>query len=114
MRLGVVLCKWPKSRPKGNINIGKNQMVRNVNPKHMNQLEKDIEREKKNIFYCMHPAVNVEKERLLYEQMDKEENLDDLHFKYEKAFTEATTKAPIRLNAKTYDGLNMTGTWQKF
>jgi hypothetical protein len=46
--------------------------------------------------------------------MDKEENLDDLHFKYEKAFKEATTKAPIRLDAKTYDGLNMTGTWQKF
>ena len=49
-----------------------------------------------------------------YEQMDKEENLDDLHFKYEKAFKEATTKAPIRLDAKTYDGLNITGTWQKF
>ena len=44
-------------------------MVRNVNPKHMNQLEKDIEREKKNIFYCMHPAVSVEKERLLYVQI---------------------------------------------
>ena len=53
-------------------------MVRNVNPKHMNKLEKDIEREKKNIFYCMHPAVNVEKERLLYEQMDKDLGLWDI------------------------------------
>lgn len=77
-------------------------------------MEKDIEREKKNIFYCMHPAVSVEKERALYKQMDEEENLDDLHFKYEKIFTESTKMAPIRLNEKTYDGLNMTGTWQKF
>jgi len=114
MRLGVVLCKWPKSRPKGYIWSGKNQMVRNVLPKHAKQMEKDLEREKKNIFYCMHPAVSVEKERALYEQMDKEENLDDLHFKYKKAFTEATTHAPIRLNEKYYEGLNMTGTWQKY
>ena len=46
--------------------------------------------------------------------MDAEENLDDLHFKYEKIFMETTEYAPVRLDGKYYDGLNMTGTWQKF
>jgi hypothetical protein len=46
--------------------------------------------------------------------MDAEENLDDLHFKYEKIFMETTQYAPVRLDEKYYDGLNMTGTWQKF
>ena len=91
----------------------KNQIVRKVNAVHIKQMEKDIEREKKNIFYCMHPAVDTQKERKLYEQLDKEENLDDLQFKMHKTFKEATKKAPIRLN-NHYDGLNMTGTWQKF
>ena len=45
--------------------------------------------------------------------MDAEENLDDLHFKYEKIFME-TKYPPVRLDEKYYDGLNMTGTWQKF
>jgi len=114
MRLTAILCRWPKSRPPGNIWSGKRQMVRNVRPSHIKQMEKDIDREKKNIFYCMHPAASVEQERALYKQMDAEENLDDLHFKYEKIFMESTYKAPIRLNEKYYDGLNMTGTWQKF
>ena len=34
----------------------KRQMVRNVRPSHIKLMEKDIEREKKNTFYCMHPA----------------------------------------------------------
>lgn len=37
----------------------KRQMVRKVKKHHMRQMEQDIEREKKNIFYCMNPAVTV-------------------------------------------------------
>jgi len=114
MRLTFALLKWPKSRPAGNIWIGKNQMVRKVTPKHLRQIEEDVQREKNNIFYCMHPAASVEQERALFELMDKEENDQDLKFKMHKALQEATFKAPIRLNKEYYDSLNMTGTWQKY
>ena len=43
----------------GNIRLGKRQMVRKVEKYHMRQMEQDIEREKKNMFYCMNPAVTV-------------------------------------------------------
>jgi len=114
MRLSVVLFKWPKSRPPGNIWSGKNQMVRRVFPKHLEKLSEDIEREKKNIFYCMHPAATVEQERALYELMDKEEKEIDIKFKLHKALEESTIKAPIRLNQEYYEGLDIRGTWQNF
>ena len=34
-------------------------MVRKVEPHHKRQLQEDIDREKKNIFLCMHPAATV-------------------------------------------------------
>ena len=34
-------------------------MVQKIYPHHMSQMEKDILREKQNIFYCMNPAVSV-------------------------------------------------------
>ena len=63
--------------------------------------------------WLIYSFFSVEQERALYKQMDAEENLDDLHFKYEKIFME-TKYPPVRLDEKYYDGLNMTGTWQKF
>ena len=34
-------------------------MVRKVQPHHKRQIQDDIDREKKNIFLCMHPAATV-------------------------------------------------------
>ena len=44
MRLTQLLMVWPKKRPNGNIWIGKNRMVQKVQPWHMSNMEKDIER----------------------------------------------------------------------
>ena len=43
----------------------------------------------------------------------KEENISDKWFRMHKAYKEATTHAPLPLK-NHYDGLNMTGTWQKY
>ena len=107
-------------------------MVRRVFPIHKQRMEKDIIREKNNTFLCMHPAVSVvspyelsirwdfyklclfqEQERVLYQLMDKEENTSEKWFQMHKAYKEATTHAPLPLK-NHYDGLNMTGTWQKY
>ena len=152
MRLGLVLFKWPKVRPPGNIWSGwvfllfyilikpyefvtsrKNQMVRKVQPHHKRQIQEDIDREKTNIFLCMHPAATVvtipawycnewmynvllilqEQERILYEQLDKEEDPKTTLLKLHKAGEEATNFAPIPLNGH-YNSLNRIGTWQKY
>jgi len=113
MRLGIVLCRWPKFRPAGNIWAGKNQMVRKVWPHHKRQIQEDIDREKKNIFLCMNPAASVEQERILYEELEKEEDSKSLLSKLNKAGAENTTFAPIPLN-NHYETLNRTGTWQKY
>jgi len=113
MRLGLVLFKWPKIRPPGNIWSGKNQMVRKVQPHHKRQIQEDIDREKKNIFLCMHPAATVEQERLLYEQLDKEEDPKTTLLKIHKAGEEAKKFAPLPLNGH-YNSLNRSGTWQKY
>ena len=44
--------------------------------------------------------------------MDKEENVSEKWFKMHKAYKEATSHVPLPLKGH-YDGLNMTGTWQK-
>lgn len=113
MRLGIVLCKWPKSRPPGNIWIGKNQMVRIVEPWHKKRIQKAIDQEKKNIFYCMNPAATVEQERALYRLMDQEEDPKDEAFNSKKAYLESRKLAPLRLNGH-YNILKGEGTWQKF
>lgn len=113
MRLFAALCVWPKNLPPGNIRIGKRQMVRKVKKHHMRQMEQDVEREKKNMFYCMNPAVTVEKERALYQQLEKEEDTREVYFKMMKAYKESTTMAPRPLS-NHYDILNQSGTWQKY
>ena len=83
----------------------KHQMVRKVEPHHKRQLQEDIDREKKNIFYCMHPAATVEQERLLYEKLDKEENPKTILLKINKAGEEAKKFAPLELSGH-YNSLN--------
>lgn len=100
----------------------------------MKNIRNDIEREKKNIFLCMHPAATVvgvlffktfiftrntismqfqEQERALYQLLDKEENPDDLQNQMGKDFSERRRLRPIRLDGH-YDTLNSNGTWQKY
>lgn len=61
----------------------------------------------------MNPAATVEQERLLYEQLEKEEDSKALLSKLQKAGAENTNFAPIPLN-NHYNSLNRTGTWQKY
>jgi len=79
----------------------------------MSQMEKDILREKQNIFYCMNPAVSVDQERALYEEMDNKEDTKSKYFEMMKTMKEATIMAPRPLS-NHYDILKTTGTWQKF
>ena len=109
-------------------------MVRKVQPHHKRQIQDDIDREKKNIFLCMHPAATVvtipdiaievflklkyrvflqEQERLLYEQLDKEEDPKTTLLKIHKVGEEAKKFAPLPLNGH-YNSLNRSGTWQKY
>jgi len=111
MRLGQILLKWPKNPPRGLITIGKNQMVRKVESKHLDRMAKDIAREKQNIFLCMNPAATVQQERALYSELDKEES--KLAFELSKALNESYKGKPIRINGH-YEVLKSTGTWQKF
>ncbi len=79
-----MLAKFPKNRPNGNIWIGsvpfslslesfnkldqdlitcskpfrKHRMVLKVTDRRRGQLLDDLEREKKNAFFCLHPAVD--------------------------------------------------------
>merc|ERR1719510_1394259 len=95
MRLTQILMTWPKKRPGGNIWTGKNRMVLKVNPWHMNQMKRDIEREKKNVALCLNPYITVEQERVLTQAREKtEERPDKTLFKMRKAFLEKTADCP--------------------
>lgn len=107
-------------------------MVRIVEPWHKKRIQKAIDQEKKNIFYCMNPAATVvrnfivfflknflhkfgfqEQERALYRLMDQEEDPKDEAFNSKKAYLESRKLAPLRLNGH-YNILKGEGTWQKF
>jgi len=50
-------------------NFRKDQMVLKVQDYHKPQLLKDVEREKKNMMYCMRPAVSVVSHTLFINEM---------------------------------------------
>jgi len=85
---------WPKKRPNGNIWIGKNRMVRNVEPWHMNALEKNIAREKKNIHMCLNPILTPEEERQSVPARQGALRVDQVLFRMRKARLEQTAMAP--------------------
>jgi len=95
MRLTQLLTMWPKTRPKGAIWSGKQQMVRKVEPWHLNQLNKDIQREKKNAHICLNPCITPEQERVGLAAAEKTQpRKDQLLFRLRKAKIESTTMAP--------------------
>jgi len=95
MRLTQILLKWPRSRPNGNIWIGKDKMVRLVKPKDLNKMEKQIALEKKNSYACLNPYISPEEERIA---MAARENIgprpDQLLFRLRKKRAEVTSMAP--------------------
>ena len=50
MRLTLMLCKWPRSRPNGHIWSGKHQMVQKVKDKHLNTMNRQIAMVIKTVF----------------------------------------------------------------
>lgn len=74
-------------------------MVEKVQPHHMKQFDKDIEREKKNIFYIMHPALNLEEQEALDRKIaETQPDPDKTWFKLRKITIESTKMAPVPLS----------------
>ena len=71
MRLTNILFKWPKKRPHGNIWIGKDRMVAQVQPWMKSRIQKNVENEKKNMFYCVNPAVSIQAEDAYFKYMNE-------------------------------------------
>lgn len=94
MRLTQLLMMWPKKRPNGNIWMGKNKMVRTVEPWHMKALEKNIEREKRNIHICLNPILTPEEERQSVAARQGALRVDQVLFRMRKARIEQTAMAP--------------------
>ncbi len=100
MRLTLALLKWPKVRPNGHIFIGKYRMVRKVRDKHLEDMRRDIEREKANAFLCMHPAISWEREQRIMEKQEEEgPRQDQVWFRMRRARVEQQQRmVPVPLS----------------
>merc|ERR1711973_763923 len=106
MRLTLVLCKWPKNMPKGNIWFGKDKMVPRMLGPNRNRLMKKIEMEKANMSYLLRPAVSFEAEDAFHKHMATiQPSEQDIKDTLEKAELEASVMAPIPISDH-YDILN--------
>ena len=106
MRLTNILFKWPKKRPHGNIWIGKDRMVAQVQPWMKSRIHKNVENEKKNMFYCVNPAVSIQAEDAYFKYMNENgERPNEAWWKLRKNQVEKTYMAPIPLSDH-YEPLN--------
>jgi len=111
MRLSLILAKWPKIRPNGNIWIGKHKMVLKVSDRRKGALLEDLEREKENMFYCLHPAVSKGEEKALYEKLAEDTpDPSKQWFKMRKYQVENSSMAPRPLS-EHYNSLNKDLKW---
>eukprot|EP00088_Acartia_fossae_P014782 TRINITY_DN17977_c0_g1_i1.p1 TRINITY_DN17977_c0_g1~~TRINITY_DN17977_c0_g1_i1.p1 ORF type:complete len:113 (-),score=6.28 TRINITY_DN17977_c0_g1_i1:193-531(-) len=95
MRLSQILLVWPKTRPNGYIWNGKHQMVRKVQPWHVNAINKDLAREKRNAHLCLNPYITPEQERVGVEADKLTQPRRDQHtFRLRKEKLERTVMAP--------------------
>ena len=106
MRLTSILLKWPKKRPHGQIWIGKDRMVGKLYPWMKSRMERDVEREKNNLFYCVNPAVSIEAEDAYFKYINETgPRPSDVWWKLKQAKIESTYMAPIPLSDH-YEPLN--------
>ena len=106
MRLTNILLKWPKKRPHGNIWIGKDRMVGQVHPVMKSHMEREAEREKNNLFYCLNPAVTIEAEDAYFNYMNETgARPEEEWWKLRKELIENTRMAPVPLSDH-YEPLN--------
>jgi len=106
MRLTNILFKWPKTRPNGSIWIGKDRMVGKVQPWMKTKMEREVEREKNNLFYCVNPAVSIEAEDAYFNHMNETgPRPNEVWWKLRKEKIENTYMAPIPLSDH-YEPLN--------
>ena len=106
MRLTSILLKWPKQRPNGNIWIGKHRMVGKVHPAVKSHIERDVEREKNNLFYCVNPAVSIAAEDAYFKYKNETGPMPNQEWwKLRKEHIESTYMAPIPLSDH-YEPLN--------
>ena len=100
------MLKWPKKRPHGQIWIGKDRMVGKVYPWMKSRMELDVETQKKNLFYCLNPAVSIEAEDAYFKYINETgPTPGEVYFKLRKTRIESTYMAPIPLSDH-YDPLN--------
>jgi len=88
-------------------------MVRKVEEYQKIQMKDDIDREVKNMKYCVNPAISNEQEAKFMKEREK--NMprgDQIWFKLRKIKYEATLDGPIPLSDH-YRLLLKTDTWQK-
>lgn len=106
MRLTSILLKWPKIRPHGNIWIGKDRMVHKVLPNEKGKMQRDVEIEKNNLFYCLNPAVSIEAEDAYFNWRDETgPRPNQIWWKMRQAKVERTSMAPVPLSDH-YEPLN--------
>jgi len=113
MRLTLVLSKWPKSRPKGHIWSGKDRMIPRMLEPNRQRLMKQVEMEKSNMFYIIHPAVSFEAEDAFHRYMTSiQPSETDIKDMLERAELEATSLGPIPISDH-YDVINRYNTFEK-
>eukprot|EP00088_Acartia_fossae_P053379 TRINITY_DN6075_c0_g1_i4.p1 TRINITY_DN6075_c0_g1~~TRINITY_DN6075_c0_g1_i4.p1 ORF type:complete len:115 (-),score=12.48 TRINITY_DN6075_c0_g1_i4:4-348(-) len=98
MHLSEVLLRWPKKMPRGSIWIGKQQMVRNVEPRQIRALNKQIDLEKRNAHICLNPYLTPEQERV--GNAERELTVPprgEIMFKLRKARQEQEYFRPVRV-----------------
>lgn len=111
MRLTLVLSRYPKCPPNGNIWIGKNKMVRKVLPKHMDEMHKNVEREKRNMAILLQPFLTKEQEAKCNEALVEEMgDAKKLWFKMRKEQIESMHMAPVPLS-EHFKSLNKEYKW---
>lgn len=113
MRLTVVLAKWPKKMPRGNIWHGTNRMVPRMLAPNQDRLMKNVQREKKNLYYLMRPAVSFDAEDAFHRARAATEPSEaDVQAKLEKASLENQEMRPIPMRDH-YEVMELYNTFER-
>jgi len=112
MRLSMILAKWPKKLPNGNIWIGKYRMVHKPNKRSCAILNQDIQREKWNLKMVLNPAISREEEDKLFKELEeKSVDYPRLTFQMRKYKNECIRDAPMPLS-QHYNNLRSNEGWE--
>jgi len=104
--------KWPKKRPNGYIWNGKQQMVRKVQPWHIKSMDRDIEREKKNVHLCLNPYLTPEEERIGTANREVE-RMDTYNFMLRKSRIEGSYHWRPRYVEEGFASLQQSTKWER-